>query len=133
MKPPPPTAAAVAGSLDSAKGLWDALRRRVSQEFGPITEEWVYSGAKHGWALRLARQKRAVLYLKPLEGYFRASLALGPRAVTAALQNGPAASMRRLIEEAPKYPEGKAVRVDVRSPEDLAVVAELVAIKVRSQ
>lgn len=101
----------------------------MDRDFAPLTEEWVFSGVKHGWALRFKRRDRAVLYLKPLEQSFRVSLALGPKAVEAAHHAKLSARILRLIDEAVQYPEGKAVRLEIRSPRDIRVALQLVAIK----
>jgi hypothetical protein len=82
------------------------------------------------WALRLKRRDRAVLYLKPLDQSFRISLALGPRAVDSARRSKLAAPILRLIDEAIQYPEGKAVRLEIRRPRDIRVALQLVALKV---
>jgi hypothetical protein len=101
----------------------------MRRDFAPLTEDWVFSGKKHGWALRLKRRARAVLYLQPLEQYFRASLALGARAVEAAHRQKLPAHVLRLIDEAVQYPEGKAVRIEIRDQTDVRVAIQLAAIK----
>ena len=128
-KPSRPSDAAIAAALGPSQSLWDDLRHQVAHNFSPLTEEWVFSGKKHGWALRLKRKDRAVLYLQPLEQYFRASLALGPRAVQAARAKKLPARILRLIDEAVEYPEGKAVRLEIRDPKDIAIAMQLAAIK----
>src|ERR1039457_4141318 len=107
--PTPPSAAAIAEALGPAQRFWDDIRRRVARDFAPLTEEWVFSGQKHGWALRLKQKKRAVLYLKPFERCFRVSLALGPKAVAAAHASRLPAAVLRLVDDAVQYPEGKAI------------------------
>jgi hypothetical protein len=103
----------------------------MASNFGPLSEEWVFSGKKHGWALRLKRRDRALLYLRPLDQCFRASLALGPRAVQAARGEKLPAHVLHLIDEAVQYPEGKAVRLDMRDPRDIPIAIQLVAIKLK--
>jgi hypothetical protein len=104
----------------------------MGRDFAPLTEEWVFSGLKHGWALRLKHRQRALLYLKPLEQYFRVSMAFSPRAVQAAHDRKLPAHVLRLIDEAVQYPEGKAVRIEVRSTKDIRVATQLAAIKLES-
>ena len=128
-KPSPPSDAEIAAALGSSRALWDSLRDTLQRNFAPLKEEWVFSGKKHGWALRFKRRDRAVLYLKPLDQSFRASLALGPRAVEAARASRLSAPILRLIDEAVQYPEGKAVRIEIRSARDIRVALQLVALK----
>lgn len=128
-KPPPPLDADITTALGPSRSLWDDLRQQVHRDFAPVTEEWVFSGKKHGWALRLKRRDRAALYLQPLDHSFRASLALGPRAVDKARRSRLPAPVLRLIDQAIQYPEGKAVRLEIRSPRDIRVALKLAALK----
>ena len=116
-------------ALGPAISLWNELRRLIAQEFPPLAEEWVFGGKSHGWALRLKQKKRAVLYMTPLAGYFRVGFAFGEKAVKAAHQSDLPASVLKLIDEAPKYAEGRGVRLEVKSAKDVRVVARLAAIK----
>ena len=104
----------------------------MSRDFAPLAEDWVFSGQKHGWVLRLKHKRRALLYLKPMEQYFRVSLALGPRAVQAVRASSLPKRVVRLIDEAVVYPEGKAIRIDVRGPSDIRVATRLAAIKLET-
>ena len=58
-----------------------------------------------------------------------ASFALGDKAVAAARASGLPKRVVKIIDEAKKYAEGTAVRIDVNGPEDVAVVKTLAAIK----
>lgn len=124
-----PSAAALAATLGVSFTRWNELRRRLARQYAPLTEEWVCSGASHGWSLRLKQKQRAVLYLGPRRGCFLAALVLGEKAVRAASQGPLPARTRRLIALAPRYPEGRAVRVEIRSATDLEVVERLAALK----
>jgi hypothetical protein len=131
-KPTRPADAAVAEALGPAKRLWDDIRRRVGREFAPMTEEWAFSGKKHGWTLRLGQKKRAVLYLKPLEGCFRVSLALGPKAVDAARAAQHPPDVLRRHDEAVQYPEGKAIRIEVHNAKDIRVAMQLATMRMEA-
>jgi hypothetical protein len=67
--------------------------------------------------------------LTPSEGQFLASFALGERAVTAAHAAGLAASVLETIDSAPRYAEGRGVRLEVRGPDEVADVLHLAALK----
>jgi hypothetical protein len=127
-----PTDSEVTATLGATASLWRDLRARIAKEFAPIDEEWVFSGAKHGWALRLKQKKRAVLYLKPCDQYFRASFALGEKAVAAAHEAQLPTSVLDLIDGAVRYPEGRAVRIDVREISDADIIERLARIKLES-
>lgn len=124
-----PTAPALAGALGSRAWLWEDIMRGIRLRHAPVTEEWVYAGKNDGWSLRLKQKKRAVVYLTPVAGGFRASFAMGEKAVRAAHESALPQSILRLIDDAPRYAEGRAVRLDVKRASDVKYVLELAAIK----
>jgi Protein of unknown function (DUF3788) len=109
--------------------LWNQLKNDISKHFCPITAEWGFSSPKTGWGLRLKHEKRAVLYMVPCKGYFLASFALGEKAVAAAHESDLPASVLEVIETASKYAEGRGVRLEVRTTNDVAAVEKVAKIK----
>lgn len=128
-KSTPPTEADVKKALGKTYSLWTQIRDTVTKRFSPISVEWGYSGKAYGWGLRLKEAKRALLYLTPCNGYFLASFALGEKAVEAAKVAKLSAGILRAIEEAPKYAEGRGVRLEVRDSRDAESILILASIK----
>lgn len=124
-----PEAGGLTGALGGTACLWDDLKRRMASQYAPLAEEWVYSGKNHGWSLRLKQKKRAIVYMTPCQGYFRVAFALGEKAVQAAHQGGLPEPLLALIDNSPRYPEGRGVRMEVRSAEDVGLVEKLAAVK----
>jgi hypothetical protein len=124
-----PGARELAAVLAETADLWDELRSSLASRFDPLSEEWVFSGKKWGWALRLKHKKRAVLYMTPCGGYFTAGFAIGQKAFEAARQSDLPRSFLDVIDNSQRYAEGRAVRVDVRNAEDLGNVIQLATIK----
>jgi hypothetical protein len=123
-----PTEADLRAELGAHKALWDELVSGLAREY-KLAVEWNSYSKKAGWSLRLKRGERNIVYLAPFRGCFRASFALGDKAVAAARESGLPKRVVKIIGEAKKYAEGTAVRVDVNGPEDVAVVKTLAAIK----
>jgi hypothetical protein len=115
--------------LGRAGGQWQRLRELLETDHGPLAEKWSFSNTTNRWSLQLKRKQRAVVYLVPQPGHFLASFALGEKACAAAKDSGLPASVLGVIESAPRYPEGRGVRLDVRSGGDVANVAMVAAIK----
>ena len=115
--------------LGRAGGLWERLHANLVSEFGPLAEKWSFSKTTGRWSLQLKRKQRTVVYLIPCRGHFLASFALGERACAAAKGGGLPASVLAVINGAPSYPEGRGVRLEVRSVKDVANVANLAAVK----
>ena len=119
-----PRDADVAAALGSAKPLWDRVVSELGREFG-LEPEWNSFSAKYGWAIRMKKKDRNIVYLSPYSGGFAAMLILGAKALAAAKKDLPA----RVFASAKKYPEGTAVRVEMRNAEDLETVTRLVIAK----
>jgi hypothetical protein len=125
----PPTDRALGQALGSAAKVWDRLKEALVRECGGLDEEWGFAGVKYGWSLRLKRGSRVVLYLTPGAGSFLASLALGEKASAAARAARLPQRLLALIEAAPRYAEGRGVRVPVRTARDASGIPKLVALK----
>lgn len=124
------------GDLEAALGptgrLWMSLIETLSDELPPLTGRWGFAGKAYGWSYGLRRRDRAVVYLTPLDGRFRASLAIPERAMPAALAADLPAPIRAVVASAEAYPEGRAVRFEVASDDDVAAVLTLVRIRMAS-
>ena len=119
----------LAATLGSTFVFWNELKGLIGSKFAPLSVEWGYASKKTGWGLRLKREKRTILYMTPREGYFMASFALGEKAVKAAHESDLPISVLKAIDSAKKYAEGRGVRLEVRSAEDVRNVEQLAIIK----
>jgi len=131
-KPEKPTENELAAQLGPLKAVWDRLLAELAEEFDLVTWEWNSYSRKAGWSLRLKRGERNIVYLSPGRASFMASFALGDRAVRAARESKLPKAVVRIIDEAKRYAEGTAVRLEVGGPKDIAAIKRLVAIKLES-
>ena len=124
-----PQALDLRSTLGRSNAHWESLIAHVEAEYEPLDKTWNYAGAKWGWSLRLKQKKRTVLYMTPCRKHFLVGFAFGEKAVRAAHAVPLADSILAIIDEAPKYAEGRGVRVEVRTKKDLVVVKALAAVK----
>lgn len=124
-----PEASELKAMLGRSAAHWDALVAELERGYDPLTQEWRFSGAKYGWSLQLKHKKRAIVYLAPCERHFLASTALGEKAVAAAKAAGLSGEALEVVEAAPRYAEGRGVRIPVRSKKDLEAVRTVLAAK----
>jgi len=128
-KSKPPTNAELAAALGPAKKIWDQLIGDLADECGIVDQEWNSYSLKAGWSLRLKHEQRNIVYLSPRQGCFLASFALGDKAMQAARQSKWPKRVIKVMDEAPKYPEGTGIRLEVKSSRDIGTLKKLAAIK----
>jgi len=115
-----PTVDEVVAALGPTSEVWKQLIDWMAEQ-GATVQEWNSYSAKV--------KKRNIVYLAPCSGCFRVAFTLGDRAVAAARQSNLSKSNLKLLDEAPKYPEGTGVRLIVKAPKDLAAIRKLALIK----
>jgi len=112
----------------SAK-LWFDLKEQIRSGYPSVSEEWSFPGAKWGWSMRLRSKKRVVLYMTPQQKCFTVGMVFGDKAVKAAHDTDLPRPLLKELDAAPKYGEGRPLRIEIRTRSDLAPVAMLAAIK----
>jgi len=127
-----PTDAELAASLGPAKSIWDKLVADLARELDLTEREWNSYSPKWGWALRIKRKKRNIIYLSPSQGSFTITLVLGDRAVKATYDSKLPQRAIKLIKESKKYPEGTAIYIDVKGAKDLPFIKKLALIKLEN-
>jgi len=80
--------------------------------------------------LKVIDGKRTLYYVRPDRASVHVSFLLGRRACEAALAGHLPPDLRTAIESGKQYPEGRAVRLEVRRLADVAAVEALLAVKV---
>lgn len=125
----PPAPDELAEVLGQALRPWDDLIAHVEATYPPITQLWNFAGAKYGWSLRLKCKDRVVLYMTPQAGVFQLGLVLGEKAAQAAHDANLPDSVLSLIDAAPRYAEGRGIRLPVATGDDLSAVRTLAALK----
>ena len=122
-----------APELDKALGETAVLLKNIEQhmldQYGELTHEWKFYSKKAGWTLALAHKGRRVLHLIPQSSLFTVVFTLGKRAVSTALESDLPDRVLSAIESAREYAEGRSIRFDVTTADDVEIVKQLVAIK----
>lgn len=124
-----PTPKEIEGALGKSAKVWNEFVNWIVKDVGITEQEWQSVSPKYGWALRMKRKKRTIVYLGPSLGCFSVGFVLGPRAVEAVRESDLPESVVKEINAAPHYAEGTGVRFVVSSLKDLAPLRTLVHIK----
>jgi len=127
-----PTAADLAQALGRTKRHWSALTAAAQEAAPSATATWKHYAGKSGWTYVVRGQRSNVIYMRPLAKHFIAAFAFGAAAVEAALHSDLPAPVIEMIRTAPQHPEGRAVRIDVKTADDVATVKRLLTIRVEN-
>jgi hypothetical protein len=125
-----PSAGTLAEVLGEAAAWWSALVDGTRAIAGEISEAWSFGGPRTGWSMRLLRGDRVLAYLTPQAGKFLVGVVLGEKAIAAATAGLASEGTLAVVEAAPRYAEGRGVRIIVETEADLAVATELARIKI---
>ena len=125
-----PTDKDLTAALGAARATWDQLLADLDRELGVNVHEWNSYSPKAGWSLRVKRKARTIVWMAPCAGSFRVAFVLGEKAMQAARASKLPQRIVKIMNEAPKYPEGTGIRIPVKTPKDLAAVKTFAAIKI---
>lgn len=126
-KTPKPTDATLAQQLGRAKSAWDKLIAQVQQSPNVATADWKHYST--GWIFVVRDKRRNLAYLRPDQKRFTASFAFNDTAVRAAELADLPADLVESIRSSPKYPEGRAARIEVSTQKHAAIAMALFDIK----
>jgi hypothetical protein len=119
----------LAQALGDTKALWDELIRHIETTYPPVTHRWSASKTSAFGLLRLSRKERTILYLLPREGHFLTAFVFGEKATAVVRASDMPAAMVTALNDARPYAEGRGVRLETRTRQDLATMKKLAAIK----
>jgi hypothetical protein len=103
---------------------------RVTHLSSGAREEWHCYKKGTAPILKVIDGKRTLYYVRPERGSVLVSFLLGRRACEAALAGHLPPDLRAAIRSGKQFPEGRAVRLEVRRLADVAAVEALLAVKV---
>ena len=124
-----PTESDLAKVLGNSHGLWRDLVADLRRDLKLDGGEWNSYSVKSGWSFRLQKKKRNLVHLGPRTGWFLASFILGKKAIAAAHKEKLPVRILKVLDEAKRYPEGTAVRIEVHGASDVRVVKTLAKLK----
>jgi hypothetical protein len=115
--------------LKESYKYWNELREFVLEKYPNAIEEWNYPGKKYGWSFRMKDKKRAIIYLLPREGYFKAAFVFGQKATDKILSETISEDIKNNLENARVYMEGRGIQVEVKDDTVISDIKKLVEIK----
>lgn len=129
-KSKPPDDADLIRVLGPAKRHWDDFTAHAQAVCPAASPEWKFYNKKSGWIFLLRGKKRNVVYLRPMDKCFKVCFSFSEDAVRAAESSGLPADLVDSIRQSPKYPEGRAARIDVKIAAQVKLAKKLLKIKI---
>lgn len=114
-------------ALGKMYNVWVHLSGYTFGLFPGCREEWNYS--KAGWNMRIKDKKRAIIYLMPCTGFFKASFVLGEKAANEVWKSAISEEIKEVIRSAPVYGEGRGFRIEVKNKKSVRDIEMLLQIK----
>ena len=127
-----PDAKSLSQVLGNQIHVWQHLSDYIIQQYPQAVGEWNYPGKKYGWSYRLKDKKRAIMYFLPREGYFKVAFVFGQKAYEAVMASKVHSSIKKELEQATKYAEGRGLRIKIDRPELIADIETLICIKLQN-
>ncbi len=109
--------------------LWNSIKKQLLAIDENIQEEWKFYSKEAGWTLVLKSGKQTLLYLIPLDNYFKINFVFGEKMITLTKDSDLPKSVITLILDAKAYMEGRSFMIDVNTKADVDVINKLVKIK----
>jgi hypothetical protein len=116
--------------LGSTYALWKQVEEFTVAEYPGAISAWHFSGDKYGWSFRISDKKRVLVYLLPRDGFFKVALVFGQKATDAVLASKVADAIKKELEAAKPYAEGRGIRIEVKNKSIVKDIKKLVEIKI---
>ena len=123
-----PTMRAVLTVIGYKRRLWQNLTKFIANNY-QVRGEFKFYGKNYGWAVRYRKGGKALVSLYPGKESFTAQIVLGQKGAKEALNLQLGRNVRKTIQEAREFPEGRWLFIKVGSDQDLQDVQELMAVK----
>jgi hypothetical protein len=117
-------------SLGSTFHLWQQICDYVLTAYPEGLEQWSWS--KHGWSYRIRDKRRAIIYLLPRNGFFKAAFVFGNKATDLIMGSSISALIKAELAAARAYAEGRGIRIDVKDEAVFPDICELIKIKLNN-
>jgi hypothetical protein len=118
----PPTESALKATVGPSFARYQAIVGLAAA----YSQEWNFSKAS-GWMLKIHDRKKALLYLIPLSGSFKISMAIRESEREALLADSNLAVLYGKLASAKKFSEGFSIQFDINDAIDFAPVESLIS------
>ncbi len=124
-----PTEKDLTEKLGAKHKLWRGIHDLVLSKYPEGFAEWNYPGKKYGWSYRIKDKRRAIIYFLPRDKYFKVAFVFGDKAMTKIMRSNVSERIKKELNEARKYVEGRGIRIEVKNESIIPDIEQLIEIK----
>ena len=119
----------LSAALGKSYRYWQDIEDMVQRKYPGAVSEWNFPGPKYGWSFRIKDSKRAIVYLLPRDKRFMAAFVFGAKAFGEIMKSDIQEGIKRELEAAKVYAEGRGIRIEVANKNILKDIGRLIDIK----
>ena len=110
---------------------WIDLKSYIMEVYRNVTEEWRF-GNDVGWTLAVRSDRRIILRLIPIKGYYAANFVFNEKTVKAVKAVHLPQPVKKLIANADYYGNECSFTIEAKSFEDMKAILKLIDIDCKS-
>jgi hypothetical protein len=123
-----PTPQQILAMVGRRQLAWENLTQFVREKYA-CQEDFGFYGKNYGWAVRFRRSGKALISLYPAKDSFTVQIILSETAVAQALTLKIGQHVRRILEAAHPYAEGRWLFIPVKTVKDIKDIQLLLGLK----
>jgi len=123
-----PTRRQISAAIGSRRSLWQNLVQFITDNYR-IKGDLTFCGENYGWALRFRKGGKPLTTIYPARESFVAQIVIGPTQAGNAFGLDLGKRVRKALEDAHPYHDGRWLFIKVRSKRDLTDVQQLLMLK----
>ena len=125
-----PTMREIFASIGAKRRSWERLAQFIADNYR-IKGDFAFYGKNYGWALRFRKGGKALASIYPGKDGFTVQIVLGETLVEKASGLKLGRNVRKVLEDAHQFPEGRWLFIRVESQQDMTDVEQLLVLKAR--
>jgi hypothetical protein len=122
----------LAADLGRSYKYWEQIQKALKEQYGGITPEWKFYPGSSAWTLKMLLKKRNLFFFGPREKHFMIAFVFGDKAVRAIEESGLPPALIEEVRNSKRYPEGRALRIEVRKKDQVNFILKLTETKVNN-
>ena len=112
---------------------WEQMIDYLYDNHFDITEEWRFYNDGKRWLYRALRKKKTLYWIGVQQDTFLVSFWFGDKAEPVILASTLPENIKEEFKNAKRFAHSRAISVEMRSPEDLENVKNLIELKVKTK